>query len=403
MQPYPKVIGLMPQWKTFRSRYKQEATERLSKLWEQWEAVWANYQRVREEYEWVREQHHRRAWIRNILGFLIYLLFGPYLILGVLLLLGAIYLAVQGSVFSLGAFLFAVGWFGGGIWGLVALFKRLRLPLPDIPSVPPQLRPFQVYDRGTFAEKLLEKAWLLAWYYLGKPSEQTFRYGTTGEQILLERLRQETLSAPTHYFVLINVPIWSGDIDALVVTTWGVAVLESKFYQGTLFLQNGQLMRQRWYPPLQEAPEPVEGIVTQVLGEARFVRQALKKASLSVSVYPALVFTHPNSEIRIASIEGVPVIHVAHLTIGRVFRLVSDQEPKIELPSMEDKIHVVESILRVARKYANGKETIETAPSYMVSEAWGWALAELSKMEKALNHFQASVAAVAEAIEKQSY
>ena len=125
--------------------------------------------------------------------------------------------------------------------------------------------------------------------------------GARGEEMVSGLLK----TLPDAYHVFNDFLACGKHVDHVVVGPAGVFAVETKFWRGTVTVEEGHV--------LLDGQLPDRSPLQQVLREAGFVKTALQRRGWDGSVTPVLVFASNTFEAKIAEIQGVVVLNADHL------------------------------------------------------------------------------------------
>ena len=130
---------------------------------------------------------------------------------------------------------------------------------------------------------------------------ESFFKGARGEEMVSGLLK----TLPDAYHVYNDFLACGKHVDHVVVGPAGVFAVETKFWRGTVTVEEGHV--------LLDGQLPDRSPLQQVLREAGFVKTALQRRGWDGSVTPVLVFASNTFEAKIAEIQGVVVLNADHL------------------------------------------------------------------------------------------
>ena len=145
---------------------------------------------------------------------------------------------------------------------------------------------------------------------------ERFFKGARGE----EQVSQILKSLPEDYHVFNDFVAMRNHVDHVVVGPAGVFAVETKFWRGSVTLEEGHI--------LLDGQLPSRSPLSQVRTEAEAVRAVLEKKGWKGTVTPVLVFASNTFEAKIAELSGAVIINSNHI-------MESFRVEKVVLPPAE--------------------------------------------------------------------
>lgn len=131
---------------------------------------------------------------------------------------------------------------------------------------------------------------------------ESFYIGARGEERVSNILR----SLPDHYHVFNDYVAGGVHVDHIVVGPAGVFAIETKFWNGTVTVEDSRV--------LVDGRLPTRSPLKQVIREAGLVKAALAKAGWNGDVTPVLAFASDTFVAHIAEVQGAVIINSCDLS-----------------------------------------------------------------------------------------
>lgn len=182
----------------------------------------------------------------------------------------------------------------GMIWGLWPLFLAVFLAGVSVALLVTLTR----WGAVLFVLSLVYGGWSLS---RGLRHVERYFKGARGE----EKVSGILQGLPAAYHVFNDFVACGNHVDHVVVGPAGVFAVETKFWRGTVTVEDGHV--------LVDGRLPDRSPLRQAQKEADQVRNELQRKGWSGAVTPVLVFASDTFEAKIAEVDGVVVLNSNHL------------------------------------------------------------------------------------------
>lgn len=200
--------------------------------------------------------------------------------------------------------------------------------------------------------------------------ESAFEHERMGFESIRQALGEGTVVQAWTNFTLFERSGRMYEVDGLLLTRYGLWVLELKHWQGKLLVEGSLVVRQR-RPDLRPTQERNPVLQTRV--KAQVLASLLKDASGDpklVYVAPVVVMTHPEVEVRYRSgFENIPLVTVAHL--AKCVSRAAGDHPRPQAAKLSDEqLARIQAVLS-KMDFARSHRVTPRAFSYNLGELLG--------------------------------
>jgi len=216
-----------------------------------------------------------------------------------------------------------------GTIGVLALVGGLAALRVKAPPLCPEYQPRPISDATLLLNLDIAQRW---WNGISDGMRNLGNDGDVGERLLIAHLRA---ALPDSYLCMRGVLVAPRlDADVIVIGPSGVWIFDSKYWNGSIIVRNGQWTRRKWYyePGGYQAyrDDPItHRFDRQVDMEMEAVRRTIKRRVARIdadtlAIWTGVIFTHPDVTLDIDESWAK-----GYATVAQCVRWVTDAEENV--------------------------------------------------------------------------